>query len=235
MFLLKMVLAHLIGDYVVQGDRIAAWKERSVAGVMVHGIIVTIVTIALAFPFSTTTDHVYAAAAIGASHTVIDLINFIAKHRIKPSDGFASLLFFICDQLVHFVCIIAICALLGELPMPFEVLTLLHQNRFITLALAYTFISMPAWVLIEYAMGSLRRGGPDFKSASKRKYMTIIERGLVMTFLLVGQVFIIPLIAIPRLLHDRRTAPTPLGTYFGEFVVSILLTLGVSFTVLQLI
>jgi len=36
-----MLLSHLLGDYVFQGDRIAAWKNRSLWGVLVHGGIVS--------------------------------------------------------------------------------------------------------------------------------------------------------------------------------------------------
>ena len=236
MFLLWMFFAHLVGDYVVQGDRIAAWKARSVAGVMVHGIIVSIVTVGCAFLFGTDSEYLYAAAAIGAIHTIIDLLNFIIRKRLQTKDWIGVLLFFFCDQIAHFFSIMTIAALIGALPTWPEMMLLLQQHRFFTLALAYTFISMPAWVLIEYAVGCILRNGPDFVSASKRKYMMIIERGLIMTFLLAGQLFLVPLIAIPRLIYGcRATSDTPRTICFSEFVASILLTVGVGYTVLQLL
>lgn len=237
MFLLWMFFAHLIGDYVVQGDRIAAWKARSVAGVMMHGVIVSLVTVATAFLLGTDREYLYAAGAIGAIHTVIDLLNFIIKQRYQTNDGISILLFFFCDQLAHFFSIITIAALINALPTFSGVMLLLQQNKLFTVVLAYTLISMPAWVLIEYAIGSVLRNGPDFVSASKRKYMMIIERGLIITFMLAGQLFLVPLIAVPRLLYGRssRAATTPRGVYFSELIASILLTVGVGYTVLQLL
>ena len=236
MFLLKMLLAHLVGDYVAQGDRIATWKERSVAGVMVHGLIVAIVTVLLALPFGGNREQIYAAMAIGGIHTVIDLLNFMVKRRLRPQDGIGKLLFFFCDQLAHLCSIIAVTALITTLPTPFELLALLQSNHLLTLALTYTFISMPAWVLIEYMLGGLKRTGPDFAKATKRKYMTIFERGLIMTFVLFGQVFLVPLIAVPRLMHDRaKVLEIGRSTYFGELAISVILTLIIGFSVQQLL
>jgi hypothetical protein len=47
-----MFLAHLLGDYVFQGDRIAVWKSRSLWGVLVHGAIVTAFAWLCSLPFS---------------------------------------------------------------------------------------------------------------------------------------------------------------------------------------
>ena len=47
-----MLLAHLVGDYVLQWDALAAWKSRALAGVAVHAAIVTAVTWLFALPFA---------------------------------------------------------------------------------------------------------------------------------------------------------------------------------------
>ena len=236
MFLLKMLLAHLVGDYVVQGDRIANWKARAVAGVLVHGLIVTLVTVAFAFPLDADLENLYAALAIGGIHTFIDLTNFIGTQRINKKDGLSSFVLFLCDQVAHILSIIGVSAALGVLPTSAEIITILHTNRLLTLAFAYVFISMPAWVLITFAIGSIRRTGPDFVSATQRKYMTIFERGIIMTLLLFGQIFLMPLIAIPRLLQDHSAVEgTSKRAYVGEWVLSIILTLAVAFAVQQLL
>ena len=236
MFLLKMLLAHLVGDYVVQGDLIANWKARAVAGVLVHGLIVTIVTVLFAYPYDANLENLYAALAIGGIHTFIDLTNFIGTKRIQKKDGLSSFVLFLCDQLAHLLSIIGVSAALGVLPAPVEILHILQDNRLLTLAFAYVFISMPAWVLITFTIGSIKRTGPDFVSATQRKYMTIFERGLIMTLLLFGQIFLMPLIAIPRLLQDHSTVEgTSRSAYVSEWVLSVILTLAVAFTVQLLI
>ena len=39
-----MLLAHLLGDYVLQNDALARWKSRSLWGVAAHGAVVTACT-----------------------------------------------------------------------------------------------------------------------------------------------------------------------------------------------
>ncbi len=236
MFFLKMLLAHLVGDYVVQGDRIANWKARAVSGVLVHGLIVTIVTVLFAYPYDLKLENFYAALAIGAIHTLIDFTNFVGTQKIKKKDGLSSLVLFLCDQMAHICSIIGVSAALGQLPTPSEALFILQNNPTLTLAFAYIFISMPAWVLITFALGSLRNSGPDFVSATKSKYTTIIERGIFMTLILFGQAFLMPLIAVPRLLQARANVEaSKRRAYISEWVLSVLLTLAVAYTVQQLI
>jgi hypothetical protein len=39
-----MLLAHLVGDFILQFDSVARWKSESFTGVVVHSLIVTAVT-----------------------------------------------------------------------------------------------------------------------------------------------------------------------------------------------
>ena len=46
--IIAMLLAHLMGDYVLQWDALAAWKGRAVKGALFHGSIVLAVTLLFA-------------------------------------------------------------------------------------------------------------------------------------------------------------------------------------------
>ena len=46
--IVAMLLAHLIGDYIFQWDGLANWKSRAIQGVLVHGAIVSSVTVLMA-------------------------------------------------------------------------------------------------------------------------------------------------------------------------------------------
>ena len=98
----SMFLAHLLGDYVFQGDRIAAWKSRSVWGVLVHGSIVTALTWLCSLPF--TLRWWPYVLLIGAAHTVID----IARTRVGRVKANVALLLLILDQALHSLVIVLV-------------------------------------------------------------------------------------------------------------------------------
>jgi hypothetical protein len=40
--IVALFLAHLVGDYVLQWDKLANWKSRALPGVLAHGLIVAV-------------------------------------------------------------------------------------------------------------------------------------------------------------------------------------------------
>ena len=68
--IIAMLLAHLVGDYILQWDALAYRKSREIRGVLLHGGIVTAVTVLFALPF----DAAWWpwALGIGVIHTAID-------------------------------------------------------------------------------------------------------------------------------------------------------------------
>ena len=83
---------------------------------------------------------------------------------------------------------------------------------------------MPAWILIEFAAYALINGSaPDFSLAIKNKYVGSLERGLVLTFVLLGQVALVPMIVLPRLIFDTpHIIGQPRATiYATEWLASV--------------
>ena len=203
-----MFLAHLVGDFVLQWDRLAQWKSRELQGVLVHGLIVTAVTWLFALPFAP--GWWQGILFIGIAHTIIDAAQWVYTLPGSP------LVRFLYDQFLHLLVIVIALAAGGYLNLTApgnDILFGIHHHHFLVYLLGYAFLTMPAWVLLKFLGYALvERTGPSFLDGSS-KYVGIVERVLVATFVLIGQFLLIPLVAVPRLFlewrqfsnRDRRT------------------------------
>ena len=218
-----MILAHLIGDYVLQWDALAIWKSKALAGALAHGAVVTAVTLAFAWAL----DPAWWpwALFIGLTHTLVDSL-WLLNRRLPPGAQIAPLPRFVLDQILHFTFIALALAWSGYATMPalpVKMLTDMKTYRELTYLLGYVFITMPAWVIVEFMVyGLVRAPAPDF-SPSANRYLGIAERGLIMTFVLQGQFILVPLVALPRLVFE---APKLYGNqnataYLAEVLASI--------------
>src|SRR5262245_7715345 len=103
---LAMFLAHLIGDFVLQWDRLAPWKSREVKGALAHGAVVLAVTLL----FAVLVDPAWWpwAVFIGGTHTAIDALQPWLGRRFNLSGpGLAALVRLIVDQSLHTLVILA--------------------------------------------------------------------------------------------------------------------------------
>jgi len=200
-----MFLAHLVGDFILQWDRLAQWKSRELQGVLFHGLIVTAVTWLFAVPFAP--GWLQGILFIGIAHTAIDAAQW---YFVFPGTPLVRFLF---DQFLHLLVIIIALAAGGYLDPNTPVGFANNQPYILVFLLGYAFLTMPAWVLLKYVGYALvKRTGPSFLDGSS-KYVGIAERLLAITFVLMDQFFLIPLVAVPRLFmewqqisnRDRRT------------------------------
>ena len=206
--IIAMFLAHLVGDFILQWDRLAQWKSRELQGVLVHGLIVTAVTWLFALPFAP--GWWQGILFIGVAHTTIDAAQWYYTLPGTP------LLRFLFDQFLHLLVIIIALAAGGFLNVgvqPNAIWPGSEQPYILAYLLGYAFLTMPAWVLLKFiGYALLKKTGPSFLDGSS-KYVGIIERLLAITFVLMGQFLLIPLVAMPRLFlewrqfsnRDRRT------------------------------
>jgi len=226
-----MFLAHLMGDFILQWDRLAQWKSRELQGVLVHGLIVTTVTWLFALPFAP--GWWQGILFIGIAHTFIDAMQW--AHTLPGSPLFR----FLSDQFLHLLVIIIALAAGGFLHLgtPANDIALGVQNHYrLVYLLGFAFLTMPAWVMLKFfGYALVERTGPSFLDGSS-KYVGIVERVLVATFVLMDQFFLIPLVAIPRLFlewrqfssKDRRTL------YLFELLVGISLAVVIGLILRQL-
>ena len=217
--IIAMFLAHLVGDYILQWNSLAAWKSRELKGVIAHCLVVFAVTWLFILPFDPSWWPW--VIFIGVAHFLIDAIQL----RFKPP--ISALARFSLDQVAHFIVITV--ALAGGSYLDLAALwqnglTLLQSDLLLIYFFGYAFVTMPAWVLVKFtAYGLVQGSAPQFGDSSK--YLGIMERLLMTTFVAVGQYFLVPVVILPRLLmewpqvaNDER-APV----YLAELLTSVIL------------
>ena len=228
---IAMYLAHLVGDYVLQWDALARWKSREIKGVLAHGMIVLVVTWLLSLPFDA--GWWPWALAIGLTHTAVDAATlWLGKRLPLQGNGTLALARYLIDQVVHFGIITLVLVWSGHLTAPAGTAGLvaeLRHHRLLVLALGYTFITLPSWILVQFAVYGLVNGSaPDF-SRSASKYMGILERGLITTCVIAGQFLLVPLVTLPRLLLEgpQVRGGSHVTLYITELLASVALAVAI--------
>lgn len=91
---------------------------------------------------------------------------------------------------------------------------------------------MPAWVLLKYIVyGLVKRQPPNFP-AGPNKYVGIVERVIITTLVLFGQAFLVPVVALPRMVMEWPRVSRSEGDriYMIELISSAFLAVGVGLT-----
>jgi hypothetical protein len=228
---IAMYLAHLVGDYVLQWDALARWKSRELKGVLAHGMIVLVVTWLLSLPFDA--GWWPWALAIGLTHTAVDAATlWLGKRLPLQGNGTVALARYLIDQVVHFAIITLVLVWSGRLAAPAgtaDLVAELRHNRLLVLALGYTFVTLPSWILVQFTVYGLVDGSaPDF-SRSANKYMGILERGLITTCVMTGQFLLVPLVTLPRLLLEgpQVRGSSHATLYITELLASVALAVAI--------
>jgi hypothetical protein len=236
--IIAMLLAHLVGDYVLQWDGLARWKGAAVKGAACHGSIVLAVTLLFAvlidpgwWPW---------ALLIGLAHIVIDASWVVINRRFAPRSGLYGLARLLIDQALHFAVILFALFASGyvtPMGLPETIASEVQTQRAWAIALGYVLISMPAWIFIEFIFYGLINGSaPDFSRVGKFKYVGSLERGLIATFVATGQFTLVPVVALPRLVLE---SPQYFGSnrttlYIAEWLSSLALAVLIGLALGQL-
>lgn len=227
-----MFLAHLVGDYVLQWDALAAWKSRELKGVLVHGLIILATTWLFALPFDS--GWWWGVLFISATHVLIDASQLYIWPPMPP------LLRFTLDQTLHFAVIFIAVAAGGYISwnhMLADTLATAAELPILTAITLYAFITMPAWVLLKFVVAAGRKQPPDFPAAPS-KYLGITERLAIATVVVAGPIFLVPLVALPQWLVEwpKVAGGGAANVYIvetaGSIILAVLVGLGVRFLVL---
>ena len=176
---IKLLLAHLVGDFFLQPHKWVIHKEANKAAskylylhILVH----------LALYFLVLWDFKYwkMILLLAFSHLIIDLGKLYLE-RFFPN---TSIPFFL-DQFLH-VAVIYVCSFCTELPEHF---ILLIQNINWGLVLAIVFVTFPSAIIMGKLMERMSdQIETDHKSLPNAgKYIGIIERLFVLVFILLGR------------------------------------------------
>lgn len=198
-----IILAHLLGDYLFQWGFIARWKARSLLGVLAHGGIVTVTTLACAMLVDPSWQPY--AALIGLAHTTIDLVR---ARFLRTSNPLWELVWYLLDQAAHLAVILLVVAWSGASVVPpvrgqrigqivdlsytlvntrsappwplfASAANLLTDPRVLTCAIGYLVLLNPAWVFFRFAVRGLWGSDAAPPLGRGEKYGPMVERVMI--------------------------------------------------------
>ncbi|WKL48002.1 DUF3307 domain-containing protein [Flavobacterium pectinovorum] len=176
---IKLLLAHLLGDFIWQPNSWVADKEtkkhKSIYlyfHILLHGILAAILVWEIAFiPY---------AILITISHGIIDLIKLnFQQNKTKRT-------WFIADQIAHILVLIAIVLLYQNKTINF----FWFDNQFWILITGFLFITKPTSIFIKTIISiwspESQDSNQDNSLANAGNYIGILERLFVFCFILTG-------------------------------------------------
>ena len=158
--IIALFLSHLVGDFILQWNRLAAWKSHSQKGVLVHSLVVVASTGLFALPFDA--GWWPWVLFVGATHLAIDAGQLWLRQRFRwsPVGGWALARFAI-DQALHVAVLVfalAASGYLSPLAPGRDLLLCVRQHPWLAYGLGYAFILMPAWVMLKFLVYGLVQG-----------------------------------------------------------------------------
>ncbi len=180
MIFIKLILAHLLGDFILQPNSWVADKENyklKSKFLYFHVLIHTI----LSFIFLWDLQLWWVAVLVGITHFIIDAAK-LSFQTIKTKKRW-----FFIDQLLHVLVIAGASFYFGEFNFSF-----LQDQEFLKILMAALFLTTPASVFIKILLSSWTPApdGPNTiqteSLTSAGKYIGILERLLVFTFIMVN-------------------------------------------------
>jgi hypothetical protein len=225
-----MLLAHLIGDYLFQTAAVVRWKMRSLAGVVAHGAIVTVTSLVCSmlvappwWPY---------AVLIGLIHTAIDVVRARVIRTENPGQEMA---WYLLDQLAHMVVIWLVVTASGNLSWSELTGVARHyaDPRFLLYAIGYLLLANPAWVLLRFTVRGLWGAHAAPRLDQGEKWGPMAERIAVATCILAGQLYLVPLVLLPRRLTPIRIQGRGIGVlvepddHWAETILSIVMAIGI--------
>lgn len=221
---IAMLLAHLVGDYILQWDQLALWKSRELNGVLVHGSIVLFITWLFSLPYNTT--WLLGVLFIGITHILIDAAPLYLPIPLSPLGRF------LLDQSLHLLVILLALIAGGYLhpaTLVSDIAAALQNDRTLTFMLGYAFVTMPTWVLVKFLAYRIVKGSPPMFPGISNKYIGIVERLIITTLVALGQFFFVPIIALSRLTLEWRrvTNSEQTAVYLVELLASLIVAVAV--------
>lgn len=173
----KLLLAHLLGDFVLQPDKWVEEKDlkkhkspKLYLHAMLHGVLSMAIVAEIAFwPY---------AAAIVVSHFLIDWSKS-AFQKTSNQKGW-----FFIDQLLHLIILSILTLFYYGMDIDFPSL---NQSRWLSFITAIVFLTLPASVMIRILISGWTPNTEDVQNDSLQnagKYIGILERLFVFIFIL---------------------------------------------------
>ncbi|MEA1849427.1 MULTISPECIES: DUF3307 domain-containing protein [Chryseobacterium] len=180
MIFIKLILAHLLGDFILQPDSWVADKESKKLKSVYLYIHVLIHTV-LSFIFLWDLQLWWVAILIGVSHFIIDACKLsFQTYKNKKN-------WFFIDQAFHVLVIAGVSFYFNEFNFEF-----LQNQELLKIVMAALFLTAPASIFIKILLSSWTPVPETTNNiqteslSSAGKYIGILERLLVFTFIVVN-------------------------------------------------
>lgn len=180
LILIKLILAHLIGDFLLQPTSWVKEKEQRKAAspklyfhILIHGSLAMF----LLWDYSLWPI----ALLLSIAHLLIDLTKLYAQ---KPKTKTA---WFIADQAMHLVSILVIWAVLTSVSVDFRLI--LQNPQILSLITLVFFLTQPASLILSSLLKKWADSipsQPDQSLQDAGKYIGILERLFVFSFIVTG-------------------------------------------------
>lgn len=180
MIFIQLILAHLLGDFILQPNSWVAEKENKKLKskyLYLHILIHTV----LSFIFLWNLELWWVAVLVGISHFIIDAAK-LSFQTVKNKKNW-----FFIDQALHIVVITGVSFYFNEFNVEF-----LKDQSFLKILMAALFLTTPASIFIKILLSSWTPVPETVSNiqteslSSAGKYIGILERLLVFTFIMVN-------------------------------------------------
>lgn len=180
MLFIKLILAHLLGDFIFQPNSWVADKERKKAG-SIYLYLHTILHFALIMILFWNLNLWSIAAIVAVTHFIIDLSKLqYQKPNTKKN-------WFFIDQLLHILVIAGITLYVLKFDFSF-----VDNPELMKVLAGAVFVTVPASIMVKMLISSWTPVTPNLNSpqteslANAGKYIGILERLLVFIFIVVN-------------------------------------------------
>ncbi|WP_126650845.1 DUF3307 domain-containing protein [Chryseobacterium aureum] len=180
MIFIKLILAHLLGDFILQPNSWVADKENyklKSKFLYIHVLIHTVLSLIFLWDLQLW----WVAVLVGITHFMIDAAKLIFQN-VKTKKRW-----FFIDQVLHVLVIGGVSFYFQEFGFGF-----LQNQEFLKIIMAALFLTTPASIFIKILLSSWTPApdGPNTiqteSLSSAGKYIGILERLLVFTFIMVN-------------------------------------------------
>ncbi len=181
--LLRLIVAHLLADFILQSNTIVREKKNGFRSswFAVHIVIVGLLTYLLLAQWT----KWWAPLLVMIMHAAIDLL--------KPKFRHDTIRVFLFDQALHLLSLLVVWFLVSRTAFP-ELTGFLSGIRLTTNTLvilsAYILVTVPSSITIGYLTGGWQKEispADDDSLSNAGKWIGIMERLLILTFILISQ------------------------------------------------
>ena len=234
--LIKLIAAHLTGDFLLQSDRLCVDKFSNNSKTKFKALILhAFVQAALAYVFVTQWDCWIIPVVIGVSHFAIDLVKTMSKRK-----GFISLIW---DQLAHFCIIIGLWWFAFAGMPQFDIADEILSSNFWLIATAYIAVLAPTSVVIKSFI-EFEKWMPSESSSqglpNAGKWIGYLERILILTFIFTDNIegigFLLAAKSVFRFGELNKAKDIKITEYvligtFASFTIAILIGFGINWLI----